>query len=225
MIEINPKRPSCIFSARTRDINVKAERVVLRAIKYFGAMAGDNFVAEDIVPWCSSLVLTSWLTVIVVRAKWQNETNWHTWSKALWRGGSPLVVVGYQNCGSPDLGTKIDAGLVNLDKLERWFFDLFALLVRVFFFHWSKDSFIIKKGRNLHSCSRRHSWRRRGVRPGRPLKLDGSAGSNCIGDVGVDSILMADDIGISTCGISLRIPPTKIWFKRWGPRTGIHWEE
>jgi hypothetical protein len=50
MIEINPKRPSCIFSARTRDINVKAERVVLRAIKYFGAMAGDNFVAEDIVP-------------------------------------------------------------------------------------------------------------------------------------------------------------------------------
>jgi hypothetical protein len=50
MIEVNPKRPSCIFSARTRDINVKAERVVLRAIKYFGAVAGDNFMAEDRVP-------------------------------------------------------------------------------------------------------------------------------------------------------------------------------
>jgi hypothetical protein len=39
-----------------------------------------------------------------------------------------------------------------------------------------------------------------GVRPGRPLKLDSPAGSNCSGDVGVDSILVADDIGISACG-------------------------
>jgi hypothetical protein len=48
------------------------------------------------------------------------------------------------------------------------------------------------------------------VRPGRPPKLDGPAGSNGSGDVGVDSILMADDIGISACGISLRIALTKI---------------
>jgi hypothetical protein len=58
MIKINPKRPSWIFSARTRDINVEAERVVLRAIEYFGAVAGDDFMPEDIVPCRSSLVLT-----------------------------------------------------------------------------------------------------------------------------------------------------------------------
>ena len=43
------------------------------------------------------------------------------------------------------------------------------------------------------------------VRPGRPLKLDGPTGSYGGGDVGVDCILVTDDIGFSACGISLRI--------------------
>lgn len=51
----------------------------------------------------------------------------HTWSKGLWDGGGPRVVVGHQYSGSPRLGCKIDAGLVNLDKLERFFVNLFSL--------------------------------------------------------------------------------------------------
>jgi hypothetical protein len=53
-----------------------------------------------------------------------------------------------------------------------------------------------------------------GVRPGCPLKLDSLASSDCRGDVGVDRILVADDIRISACGISIHIASRKICFKR-----------
>lgn len=47
------------------------------------------------------------------------------------------------------------------------------------------------------------------VRPGRPLELDRPTSRHCSGDVGVDCVLVADDIGISALGFSIYIVSTK----------------
>ena len=52
------------------------------------------------------------------------------------------------------------------------------------------------------------------MRPGRPLKFNGPPGSYCSRDIGVDCILVADDIGISACDVSLYIASTERWFQR-----------
>jgi hypothetical protein len=69
MIKIDRKCSCRVFRAGTRDIDVEAEGVVLRAIKCTSTVAGDDFVAEDVVSCRSSLVLTTWLTARVVQGE------------------------------------------------------------------------------------------------------------------------------------------------------------
>ena len=61
MIKVNRKSSRGIFSAGTRDVNVQTEGVILCAVKSCCAMAGNDFVAEDIVSCNLSLMLRSWL--------------------------------------------------------------------------------------------------------------------------------------------------------------------
>ena len=153
MIKTRPQRTCRILRARARDINIDAERVVLCAIERASAVAGDDFVSEDIVP-CR-------LVSACGRGRRRNER--YTWSESLWNSGRPAVVVCYQHGGSPFLGAKVDAGGVNLDPFECCFINLFALLTTVSSLY-GDDSFIAKKYVNVQDCSSRHSWRRRSRR-------------------------------------------------------------
>lgn len=100
----------------------------------------------------------------------------HTWSKGRRDGRSPRIAVSHQLASSPDLSGEVDSRLVNLDKLE-------GVLVRIFAVSPTVGN-VGQDGADV-------------VRPLSPLKLDGSAGSDCRRDVRVDCILVAGNVGVS----------------------------
>jgi hypothetical protein len=68
-IEVGSKCACRVFRAGTCDIYIDTERIVLSAIEGSSAVAGDDFMAEDVVSCSSSLVLTFWRTPPAVQAE------------------------------------------------------------------------------------------------------------------------------------------------------------
>jgi hypothetical protein len=50
MVKVYRKRSCRIFRPGSCYINVDTEGIVLRSVESCGAMAGDNFMAKDVVP-------------------------------------------------------------------------------------------------------------------------------------------------------------------------------
>jgi len=85
-IEVDSKCACRVFRAGTCDIYIDTERIVLSAIEGSSAVAGDDFMAEDVVSCRSSSVLTFWRTPPAVqpKANYNGMAYLEQGSSALW---------------------------------------------------------------------------------------------------------------------------------------------